>query len=32
MYQLYDAKIYIANDTYKKRDVIANMILCYDCK
>ena len=32
MYQLYDAKVYVGEDAYKKRDAIANMVLCYDCK
>ena len=32
MYKLYDAKVDAGEDTYKKRDTIANMVLCYDCK
>lgn len=32
MYELYDAKVYVDKDTNKKRDAIANMVLCYDCK
>ena len=32
MYKLYDAKVKAGEDTYKKRDTIANMVLCYDCK
>ena len=32
MYKLYDAKVYVGEDAYKKRDAIANMVLCYDCK
>ncbi len=32
MYKLYDAKVDAGEDTYKKRDTIANMVLCYDCR
>ena len=32
MYKLYDSKVDAGNDTYKERSVIANMVLCYDCK
>ena len=32
MYKLYDAKVYVGEDAYKKRDAIANMVLCYDCR
>ena len=32
MDKLYDAKVDAGEDTYKKRDTIANMVLCYDCK
>lgn len=32
MYKLYDAKVDAGNDTYKERGIIANMVLCYDCK
>lgn len=32
MYKLYDAKVDAGEDTYKKRDTIANMVLRYDCK
>lgn len=32
MYKLYDAKVDAGGDTYKKRDTIANMVLCYDSK
>lgn len=32
MYKLYDAKVDAGNDTYKERGVIANMVLCFDCK
>lgn len=32
MYKLYDAKVDTGEDTYKKRDTIANMVLCYDCR
>ena len=32
MYKLYDAKVYVNENTNKKRDAIANMVLCYDCK
>lgn len=32
MYKLYDAKVDAGEDTYKKRDTIANMVLCYDCE
>ena len=32
MYKLYDAKVYVNENTNKKRDAIANMVLCYDCR
>lgn len=32
MYKLYDAKVDAGEDIYKKRDAIANMVLCYDCR
>lgn len=32
MYKLYDAKVYVNENTNKKRDTIANMVLCYDCR
>lgn len=32
IYKLYDAKVDAGEDTYKKRDTIANMVLCYDCR
>ena len=32
MYKLYDAKVDAGEDIHKKRDTIANMVLCYDCR
>lgn len=32
MYKLYDARVDAGKDTYKKRDIIANMVICFDCK